>query len=1030
MFSIAIFLTACSGTLITPPASPLDDQDRISQLEKGAALHEQAQVLFNQGFYAEALIPAEEAAAIRERILGPNHETLADSLTLLGLIHHQRTELTTARRLLERVVSIHEATSGSTAHQRAESLTNLGRVLYADGEFSQAGRLLERSLELRERALGHSHPDVGVTLMHLAIVQRAMSDLTAAGQASERAVATLRAAGPARRLDLATALSVKGNILGRTGNYEAARPFLQESLHLREQVLGLGHPHTARSLTQLGMLEEKVGNYRIAKSLFERALSITEKRLGPKNAEVAGNLNELGQIERLLRNLPQAKQHFERALTIQEATIGPTHPFVAVTLKELAEIARQQDDGETSRTLLQRAIRIQEHSVGSDHPFLAETLTSLGYLYGSTKDFRAAEEQFAQAVRIRKAALGPSHRDVASSLLDLARTKHAQGQLGAARPLYEQARRITQSQQGLNPGLDDEALGRIWKKDLKGLQDYALLLATLAAHPTPSHDQRSAITDGFKVSQQARGWLMQAAVARAVAQQAVNDATSVALAKRVEELRRKRQGLWTQLSELYGLADGHRPLVDLSTIKQTLSDVQQELNRASTELRTAAPRYAELAQPDTLDIPEVQHLLRPDEVLVSLYSLPDRLQIWLVRHNQEVQYQEVATSQEQLINLVQRIRSSLLPSAHSNTDDLALGAFDVESAARLYHLLFGSIRHHLQGINNLIIVPDEVLLPLPFATLLTDQTGQAFADLARLYSQKRIPQPRELPTYAMLSWLGKAYPLTILPSTSALKLIRQTRPARNGLTEPLLGFGDPVLHGKGHQRGGAMVPSRGTRVALDMLHELDQLPGTRDELLTIASVMGVDADTNLFLGHRAAEPEIRRLNESGRLGRAKILAFATHGLLAGEIHGLTQPALVLTPPVVLSDENDGLLSMEDVLQLKLPETDWVILSACNTAGDNGSGESLSGLARAFFFAGARALLVSQWSVDDLATKTLMAEIFRHYKSKASITPASALQTGMLGLLNQASQRADYAYFAHPYAWAPFMLVGDGLASSR
>ena len=144
------------------------------------------------------------------------------------------------------------------------------------------------------------------------------------------------------------------------------------------------------------------------------------------------------------------------------------------------------------------------------------------------------------------------------------------------------------------------------------------------------------------------------------------------------------------------------------------------------------------------------------------------------------------------------------------------------------------------------------------------------------------------------------------------------------------------------------------RVAVDSLHALDQLPGTREELLTVASVLGVNAETNVFLGQRATEPEVRRLNESGRLGQAKVIAFATHGLLAGEVQGVTQPALVLTPPAVPTDDNDGLLSMEDVLQLKLPNTDWVILSACNTAGDNGSGESLSGLARAFFFAGAKA----------------------------------------------------------------------------
>jgi CHAT domain-containing protein len=191
-------------------------------------------------------------------------------------------------------------------------------------------------------------------------------------------------------------------------------------------------------------------------------------------------------------------------------------------------------------------------------------------------------------------------------------------------------------------------------------------------------------------------------------------------------------------------------------------------------------------------------------------------------------------------------------------------------------------------------------------------------------------------------------------------------------------------------------------------------------------VLHVNPETSVFLGERATKPAVHHLNDNGRLGQAKVLSFATHGLLAGEVQGLTQPALVLTPPTVPTEDDDGLLSIEDVLQLKLPNTEWVILSACNTAGDDGSGESLSGLARAFFFAGAKALLVSQWSVDDEATKTLMAEIFTRYGGTPSLPPARALREGMLALLDRAGKDQEKRYFGHPYAWAAFVLVGDGI----
>jgi len=133
--------------------------------------------------------------------------------------------------------------------------------------------------------------------------------------------------------------------------------------------------------------------------------------------------------------------------------------------------------------------------------------------------------------------------------------------------------------------------------------------------------------------------------------------------------------------------------------------------------------------------------------------------------------------------------------------------------------------------------------------------------------------------------------------------------------------------------------------------------------------------------------------------------------------------LVLTPPEKPSEKDDGLLDLEDIVRLKLDNTDWVILSACNTAAADGSGEGLSGLVRAFFFAGARSLLVSHWSVEDKATQSLMTEIFQRYAKDKTVARSEALRQGMLTLMAKAKGKTSY--FAHPFSWAPFFLVGEG-----
>ena len=222
-----------------------------------------------------------------------------------------------------------------------------------------------------------------------------------------------------------------------------------------------------------------------------------------------------------------------------------------------------------------------------------------------------------------------------------------------------------------------------------------------------------------------------------------------------------------------------------------------------------------------------------------------------------------------------------------------------------------------------------------------------------------------------------------------------------------------------------MPTTRGTQVPLDVLRRLPRLPETQAELLAVATALGADPErrSTWVRSHEADHPGAA---PHRTLGPGPGPGVATHALLAGEVTGLRQPAFVLTPPATSSAEDDGLLTLEDVVGLTLPQASWVVLSACHTAADDGSGEALSGLARAFFHAGAAALLVSQWSVDDVATRVLMTEVFRRQAETRDLPRAEALRQGMLAVMTRAQGKT--AYFAHPFAWAPFMLVGKAAAA--
>jgi CHAT domain-containing protein len=205
------------------------------------------------------------------------------------------------------------------------------------------------------------------------------------------------------------------------------------------------------------------------------------------------------------------------------------------------------------------------------------------------------------------------------------------------------------------------------------------------------------------------------------------------------------------------------------------------------------------------------------------------------------------------------------------------------------------------------------------------------------------------------------------------------------------------------------------------------LPETADELCAVAQLTGA-GEPSVHLGAKASETNVKQLSAAGTLKQARIVHFATHGLLAGETQTLAQaraePALLLTPPDTASETDDGLLTASEVARLDL-NADWVILSACNTAGaDNAGAEAMSGLARAFFYAGARALLVTHWYVDSDAAVRLTTRTIAEMQRDPAIGRDEALRRAMVAVMAAGDRPKDAPPAAHPSVWAPFVVVGD------
>ena len=1022
-FGLSSLYLLSSLVIFLPFAFPGHTESQVSTspdtqevLEQAAILEQQALTYLEQGEYQQALAPAQKALELREATLGHSHLDVAQSLNTLGLAYHHLVKIEKAGKAHTRALQIREELKGPESQEVAESLTHLARILVSKSTYGKAQDFLERALAIREAQFGRDHEAVAETLMYLAMAQGLQMNLKDALANQARAVKIFDQHPHALPIEHSMALTSYGVILSRNGEFAKGKPYIERALMIQEDLLGPTHPIVARTLDNLADLETKMGQTEGAIPLAKRALQIRKDRFGLDHPEISASLKTLGTLFWKQGKLKKAAQSFQQALNIIEQTVGTVHPVVAANLLSLGDVHRQMGNLKSAHEKFTRALDIQEDLLGLKHNDIASTLTRLAWIASGQGNHGGAETLLTRAIRIRKNALGDVHPDLALILNEAARVKHRQSKLIQARPYYEEARQIYVAGSRVNQDLDDVTFNRFHQQGIASLQDYALLLAQLFQHHPGSSEASAAARDGFLVAEQARGWLVQAAVAKAMARKHASQSSDVELAKQLDDLRRRRQQLWETLHVFYGESSPSTSHVQkINAVKTEVQTVQAALTEGLTKLERSFPKYAELAFPKPVDLQTVQALLEPGEALVSFYVWERALQVWVLRAGQSPVWHTVQIAKKDVEDLVKRIRKSL--TSHTRP-------FDVKGAHQLYQRLFQHVQPLLKDVRHLIIIPDEVLLPLPFGVLIPEATGSAYEHLSHLSPTEQFSKDSDVTLYAKIEWLINRHSLTIVPSGSAFKLLRQSTLPSPKSEEQFIGFGDPMFSGNGSKRGGAMVETQDSKVRFDQLRMMNALPGTRRELMAIAQTLGVDPATNVFLGERATEAQVRHLMNQGRLGATPVLSFATHGLLAGQLSGLMEPALVLTIPEHASPENDGLLTMSEILDFQLPQVEWVILSACNTAGDDGSGQGLTGLARAFFFAGAQALLVSHWNVDDRATQALMTEIFQLYSQGTGLSKSEALRSGMMAVMAQ-GQDGSWPYFSHPNAWAPFFLVGNG-----
>lgn len=548
--------------------------------------------------------------------------------------------------------------------------------------------------------------------------------------------------------------------------------------------------------------------------------------------------------------------------------------------------------------------------------------------------------------------------------------------------------------------------------------------------------------EAFRIAEISRGSAVQRAVTASAARASLPDSQLAELARKEQDTSNQIQSLNKILARLAAAPEAQRLQKVMADMREEILRLEDAQKAQRKELAERFPDYARLVDPQPAGMAAVQGALASQEAAVSIYVGDAQTYVWTLTRERHA-FRIVALGRSQLTAQVKRLRAAF------DLSDGEIKAFDHATAHQLFEQLLAGDAALWAGATLLNIMPHGPLGQLPFAVL---ETAAVSGDK---------------PAWDTIPWLIRRVAIAQQPSANSLLALRQAQ-AASAERKPLIGFGDPLfvsdagdstatrrmrvrnldvlaapdgtLHALEHLRrdndpvkpeaaavspAPDTLPARALPTLAQAFSLLSPLPDTTQELQEIAQATGADAATEVHLGRRATESKVK----SADLSAYRVVAFATHGLMAGELAGLDQPALALSNPALTGDgDNDGFLTLDEILGLKL-NADWVILSACNTASaasndaseDGGGGqEAVSGLGRGFFYAGARSLLVSNWAVETVSARLLTTGLFRHQAADPRLTRAAALRRSMLDVM-----QAEEAY-AHPAFWAPFSLVGDGM----
>lgn len=972
------------------------------------------------GRYEEAESRYMNALKINKTVFGEEHPAYASTLNNLGALYDDMGQYDKAESMYRHALDIRKKVLGTTHPDYAVSVNNLAQLYFTTGRYEEAESMYLEALEVTGKAYGKEHPDYALALNNLGALYYRTGNYRKAELNYQEALKIKKKVLGTGHPEYATALNNLALLYQETGNYEESGELYQKVLEINKKTIGEEHPEFAVSLNNLALLYHETGDYGKAESYYLHALEIVKNTLGEDHPDYAVSLNNMALFYQDMGNYEKAESHFVQALEINKKTLGERHPEYANSLHNLALFYQDLGQLEKAERLFLEALKIRKKSLGEEHPDFASSLHSLAGLYHESGDYRKAERNYLEALEIRRKVFGQEHINCAIILNNLARLYDDMGRPEDAGILYRQASEIFRDQLGekhpdyaaalANLAEFHHAAGQLEKAEpiyQQAMQNYYSLIKQYFGFLSEKEKEKYLARVLFFFTAYHNCILQR----RASNPAGTGDAYDMELANKELVMRSARQlrmcimgsddstaintyhswmSIRASLAHQYALPEARQTL-DLKALEEEANELEKRLTQFSSI-------HGDFDALQNVHWEDVRNRLDPSEAAIEFAHFgfyngnqwtDSILYVALVLKHDDLYPGLIPLFKEsQMDSLLQKDNNpenefiNRLYSWGNSGNGMHPG-----HGQRLHELLWEPLEKYLDGITNIYFSPSGCLHYLSFAAIPCSEN-----DL-----------------------LSDRYNLYQLSSTARIILDPQGKPVKNMVLFGGIDYGD-----------GPWSYLDGTLTEVEMIKHLAEKKGIKSQMIT---------------GDEALEETIKTLQGDGS---PEVLHIATHGFFFSDAERISDPSgqragsVRGIPAFISSDDpllrsglifaggnhawedkdmpvelEDGILTAYEVSNMYLPNTQLVVLSACETGlGEIKGSEGVFGLKRSFKMAGTDYILMSLWHIPDYQTSELMNRFYLEWFSGIPVPEAY--------IMAQKFMKSKYP--GQPYMWAGFVLI--------